>query len=84
MHRRLFRKRTAPQRRHGLCEGYGGPAQPSPTIGQCSTAVWAGSLVEVQVVQEARKRSTSADDQTYGCARNRAAPYKWVHPDEER
>ena len=24
-------------------EGYGGPAQPSPTIGQCLTAGWAGS-----------------------------------------
>jgi hypothetical protein len=23
-------------------EGYGGPAQPSPTIGHASTAVWAG------------------------------------------
>jgi hypothetical protein len=23
-------------------EGYGGPAQPSPTIGQASTAAWAG------------------------------------------
>jgi hypothetical protein len=40
-------------------EGYGGPAQPSPTIGQCLMAAWAGSRLSATAARLGRAcRST--------------------------
>src|ERR1700738_162806 len=62
-------------------EGYGGPAQPSPSIGQCLN----GGLGFLEV--ECNRCKTRASLPLDAIRRPRdtpITPYQWVHPDEER
>ena len=62
-------------------EGFGGPAQPSPTIGQCLN----GGLGWLEV--ECNRCKTRASLPLDAIRRPRdtpITPYQWVHPDEER
>ena len=94
-------------------EGYGGPAQPSPTIGQClngglgwleiectrcktraslpldairrrrETPIW--KLEASLKCRSCRKRHWAPPARMIRLTEQReVAPYKWVHPDEER
>jgi hypothetical protein len=64
-------------------EGYGGPAQPSPTIGQCINGGlgWLEASLNVGPVGRARVCGAGAHDQL--TETQTVTPYKWVHPDEE-
>jgi hypothetical protein len=72
-------------------EGYGGPAQPSPTIGQCLNGGYGWLEIEccrcktrASLPLDAIRRARYADLEAGAFEQREITPYKWVHPDEER